>query len=166
MNSLAQLHCLNGRLDAAEPLFGTVVSLARAAEDRESLAIGLINLAMVSIARGDGDPARTFLGEAFEVAAQMQSSRIGQSLLDAGAGLATARAEWVVAARFYGAAQAEAERTGLRRDPADEAFLAPLIARAQGALGSADFAAALAEGRGLAPDEAVRRARDWLATYR
>ena len=38
-------------MDAAEPLYEQVVTVARAIGDRESIAIGLLNLAMVSIGR-------------------------------------------------------------------------------------------------------------------
>ena len=47
--------------------------------------------------------------------------------------------EWERAARFYGVAQAQVVETGLHRDPTDEAFLMPLIARARDALGGDDF---------------------------
>ena len=43
---------------------------------------------------------------------------------------ACSREAWDNAARFFGAAEAQAERAGLRRDAADEAFLAPLMAKA------------------------------------
>jgi hypothetical protein len=51
---------------------------------------------------------------------------------------------------------------GLRRDPADEAFLAPLIARARQALEPATFAAAEATGRALSYDQARAETRAWL----
>jgi non-specific serine/threonine protein kinase len=59
-------------------------------------------------------------------------------------GLAASLEDWQRAASFYGAAEAEASRTGIRRDPADEAFLAPHIERARASAGA----------------EAVRRARE------
>jgi predicted ATPase/class 3 adenylate cyclase len=166
MNSLAQLHALNGHLDEAEPLFTAVVGLARESDDRESIAIGLINLAMVSIVRDAGKTAGEFLGEAFDIADRIQSNRVGQSLLEATAGLATIREDWPAAARLYGAAEAEARRSGLRRDPADEAFLAPLIDRARAALGSDGFRCACAGGHAMPLHTAVPEARERLPTYR
>jgi hypothetical protein len=51
---------------------------------------------------------------------------------------------------------------GFHRERADEAFLAPLIARARGALGDAAFTAAESAGRSLSYDEAIAKARAWL----
>ena len=58
LNALAQLHRMEGELDAAEPIYGDVVAIARELRDREIVAIGLLNLAMVSIGRGSTTPAR------------------------------------------------------------------------------------------------------------
>jgi len=66
------------------------------------------------------------------------------------------------AARFFGAAEAQAERAGLRRDVVDEAFVSPIVSRVSSALGAAAYAAAEAEGRALAYDEALRQAERWI----
>ena len=55
-----------------------------------------------------------------------------------------------------------ASATGLHRDPADEAFLLPLITKAHDALGAQLFAAAEAGGRALSYDAANVEARTWL----
>jgi hypothetical protein len=62
---------------------------------------------------------------------------------------------------LYGMAEAQTERTGVQRDPADEAFLAPLVARARESLGTA-FAGAETAGRSLAYEDAMAAARAWL----
>jgi hypothetical protein len=64
--------------------------------------------------------------------------------------------------RLYGAAQVQAEQMGYHREPMDEAFLPPLLARARKALGEAAFSASEAAGRALSYDEAVAEIRDWL----
>jgi hypothetical protein len=51
---------------------------------------------------------------------------------------------------------------GFHRERADEAFLAPLIARARGALDDAAFTAAESAGRSLSYEEAIAQARAWL----
>jgi predicted ATPase/class 3 adenylate cyclase len=166
LNALGQLHVLNGELDAAKSLFMDVVALAREDDNRETAAIGWLNLAMVAIAGGFDDEARETLLEAFAVADEIRSTRIGQSLLEVTAGLATSLEDWELAARLFGAAECLAGTTGLRRDAADEAFLAPRIARAAAALGEPAFAAAAGMGRQLPLDSAIARARDWLLTCR
>jgi hypothetical protein len=78
------------------------------------------------------------------------------------AGLAGLHEEWERAARLFGAAEAQGAQTGIRRDPADEMFLAPRIGGVLGALGSAAFAAAANAGRALGYDDAIAEARRWL----
>ena len=51
---------------------------------------------------------------------------------------------------------------GYHREPPDEAFLAPLVARTREALGATAFGAAESGGRSLSLDEAIAEARAWL----
>ncbi len=57
-------------------------------------------------------------------------------------------------------------QTGLQRDPADEAFLAPLIGQARNALGTASSTAAATSGRALGYEEAIAETRTWLESWR
>jgi len=140
------------------------LTLARELGDRESIAIGLLNLAMVSIGRGASEGAGRMLLEVLDIVDEIGSQSAGQSALEVSAGLAAQRCEWEQAARLYGAAEAQAERTGLRRDPADDAFLAPLVAKARGALPESVYAAAEAAGRTLPYELALLEARAGLQT--
>jgi len=162
LNALAQLNRAEGALDTAEPLYENALALARELGDRETIAIALLNLAMVSIARGSGERVRLMLLEVSAIVDEIGSKPLGQSVLEVCAGLGALREEWERAARLYGVVEAQTERTGLHRDPTDEAFLAPLIARAREALGSVAFAATEATGRALAYEEATLEARAWL----
>ena len=166
MNALAQLHRMEGNLDAAEPLYMTFLVLARELGDRELVAIGLLNLAMVAIGRGFADDAQKMLCEVLVVEEEIGSMPAGQSILEVSAGLAALREEWSGTALFFGAAEAQTVRTGLRRDPADEAFLAPLIVQARNALGALDFATSEAAGRELSFEESMTKARAWLEANR
>jgi predicted ATPase/class 3 adenylate cyclase len=153
-NSLAQLHRADGRLDAAEPLYQRVIALAREMGDRESIAIGLLNQAMVLVTRGDTAAAGPLLAEVGTIAADVGSQPVAQSLLEVCAGLAAARGRADAALWLFGAAEARAARTGIRRDANDEAFLQPLLAGARAALPAAAAAAAEAAGHN-AGDAAV-----------
>ena len=164
LNALAQLHRMEGELDAAEPLYQQFLALARDLRDGEIIAIGLLNLAMVSIGRGSGSSARSNLLEVLAIADEIGSKPAVQSLLEVSAGLAASRREWSNAARYFGAAEALAEQTGLHRDPTDEAFLAPLITKARTAIGAEAFGAAEAGGRALPYDAAVTDAQEWLTS--
>jgi predicted ATPase/class 3 adenylate cyclase len=161
-NALAQLHRMEGELDAAEPLYENVVALARELEDRDSIAIGLVNLAMVSIGRQLPDRARERLREVLAIAREIGSKRDGQSVLEVSAGLASLCRDWDKSALFFGAAEGLAARMGLHRDPADEAFLAPLIANAKNAIGMEGFAVAERAGQALSYEDALSVASAWL----
>jgi tetratricopeptide (TPR) repeat protein len=165
LNALAQLHRAEGAPNTAQPLYERALALARELKDRESIAIALLNLAMVSIARQLGDQAREMLLEVTAIVKEIGSKLLGQSVLEVSAGLAALRHEWERAARWYGAAEAHAEQTGLHRDPADEAFLAPLVAKAREALGVSAFIAAGTTGRALAYEEATAETRAWLERH-
>ncbi|HTP47869.1 MAG TPA: tetratricopeptide repeat protein [Casimicrobiaceae bacterium] len=163
MNALAQLHRTEGRLGISEPLYEEAVVLMRELDDRESIAVGLLNLAMVSVAQGKYIRARALLLEALGIAEEVGSKPTGQSVLEVSAGLAASVEDWENAAWFYGAAEGQMEKTGLRREPADEAFLAPLIARTSAVIGAHPFAAAAVTGRGASYTEAMKKTRHWLA---
>ena len=164
INVQGHVHRLEGDLDAAEPLYKSVVSLGRELGDRDTTAVGLLNLAMVAIARGSIGETAKMLVDVIAIANEIGSKSAGQSVLEVTAGLASLREDWPRAARLYGAADANMFYTGIVRDAADEAFLAPLIAKARDALGEAAFAAAKAEGRALSYAQAMDEARMWLAS--
>jgi predicted ATPase/class 3 adenylate cyclase/Tfp pilus assembly protein PilF len=162
LNNLAQFHRAVGALDTAEPLYEQVLTLARELGDTDSIAIALLNLAMVSIARDARENAREALLGALAVALETGSKPVGQSVLEVSAGLAAADGEWERAALLFGAAESQHALTGLSRDPADEAFLAPLIAKAREALGAAAFNSAESGGGTLSWDDAIAAARAFL----
>jgi len=165
LNAVAQLARLQGDSDAAEPLYDNVVALARELDDRETIAIGLLNLAMVSISRGIDRSAKHMLLEVLAISAETGSKPAGQSLLEVCAGFAASLEEWEQCARFYGIAEAQTGETGLHRDPADEAFLSPLIENARRSLGAAAFVSAETSGRTLPYVRAMAEARDWLTRH-
>jgi tetratricopeptide (TPR) repeat protein len=162
LNSLAQFHRALGALDPAEPLYEEALSIAREIGDRDTIAIALLNLAMVSIGRGVADRARKMLLEVLAIAAETGSKPVAQSVVEVSAGLAASSGEHERAARYYGAAEAQNALTGMHRDPADEAFLAPLVDAARRALTEDAYEAAEAAGRALAYEDALRETRAWL----
>jgi tetratricopeptide (TPR) repeat protein len=164
-NALAQLHRMQGRLEEAEPLYESALALARNLGDREYTAAFLLNLAMVSVGRDSGSRTCTLLIEVLGIADEISSKPALQSALEVCAGLAASREDWQHSARFFGAAQALAAQTGLQRDPADEAFLSPLMALAREALGGTVFETCETRGRQLPLDEALLQAHSWLDTH-
>lgn len=167
-NALAQLHRMEGELETAAPLFETVIQLARDLGDQQSIAIGLLNLSMVLICQSSNQQARGALIEVVRIAEEIGSKPVSQSALEVSAALCVVETEHALAARFLGAAEAEACRIGLQRDPEDEAFLAPFIERAKEALGVERFTRLENTGRPLGHADALAELHAWLrgsATY-
>lgn len=156
--AFAQLHRMEGALASAEPLYRDALAIARELGDQEIVAIALLNLSMVSIGRGALDAVPPMLHEVLAIAQEIGSKPAGQGALEVTAGLCAARRQWAEAARLFGAVEAQAARTGLKRDAVDEAFVAPLITVARDALGAEVFEAAAAGGRQLAWEEALAAA--------
>ena len=166
LTALAEVHRVDGDLDAAEPLYEEALALNRRQGTASNIAVNLLNVAMVAIGRGAADRARPILVEALAIADRIASKAAVRAALDVASGLAVILAEWERAARLYGAADVRLERMKIQRETADEAFLAPLIAKARGALGDAAFAAEDARGRALSDQEAMAEACSWLADRR
>jgi predicted ATPase/class 3 adenylate cyclase len=162
-NALAQLNRLDRKLDGAEPLYQQVVALAHELRDQEFVAIGTLGLAMVAISRGSARRARDLLREALAIAEATGSTTAEQSSLEVSAGLAALQNEWERSARLYGVATAQMLRTGIRRDPADEAFLQPLVARTREALGESRFMQAETAGRAMPFEQAIAELGAWLS---
>ncbi|HEX3061402.1 MAG TPA: tetratricopeptide repeat protein, partial [Usitatibacter sp.] len=161
MNALGAFHRVRGDLDAARELYEQAVALFSTIGDHESRAIGMLNLAMVAIQRDSRAPARVILAEVIELSESVGLPRVGLCALEACAGFAAAGGDFERAARIYGVAEAQNGNTGLHRDPADEAFLQPLMEKSRGALG-ARYRALEESGRALAYATALAEARAWL----
>jgi len=128
--------------------------------------LGLINLSMIRAEAGDLAGALDAARQSLAIAAEIRTMQAVHSALEVCAGLAASRGDGPQAAAMFGAAEAFAARTGVKRDAADEAFLAPRIARARSALGAAAFEAAAREGGAMPLEGAADLARRWLETAR
>lgn len=163
LNALAQLCRVEGRIDEAEVLCRRVLSTFRRLGDQDSIAIALLNSAMVAIGRGSAIGVAPMLLEVIEIGESIGSRPVVQSALEVTSALACLHGEAQQAICFFGAAEAQAERTGLHRDPADEAFLRPLIAAIRAALDSESLASAERAGRAMSLEQAIEAARAWLS---
>ncbi len=163
LSGLVQVHRVRGAFDSAVVLCDESLSLARELGDTESIAVNLLNRAMVSLQQRMPGPVAAMLSEALDLIVQVEALTVGQSLLEAAAGLAAARSDWSRSARYFGAAEALAGRTGLRRDPADEGFIQTVVAAGREALGTEAFTRADTEGRALDYGDAMAELRVWFA---
>lgn len=161
LNARAMLHRLEREREKAELLYGRALDLARAEHDAESVSLLLLNLTIVHIDSRQPAAARAALAEAIENGMKAQSRPALQAAVDVAAGLAAIDGDWPRAARLFAVAEAEAASTGLRRDPADNASLAPLLQATRDALGGG-YAGCAAAAAQLPLDGAVAEIVAWL----
>ena len=159
VNALGQLHRMQMNLDEAERHYRDTLSIGRELDDPEIMPAALVNLASVAMLRRDVHEARALTRQALQLAA---SQTAVQSVLDACAALAAGSGDCASAAFFFGAADAQMQRTGLRRDPADAAFLEPLLNGTRSGLGEGAWETAERLGRDADPGVAKERVRRWL----
>jgi tetratricopeptide (TPR) repeat protein len=162
LNAVAQMHRADGDVAAAEPLYDEAVALGRRLNDVELVAIGLLNLAMTYIARGAHSDAGKALREIIAIARQTRSMPVGQSALEVASGLAASGGDPALALRFFGAAEANTRDTGIVRDPADDAFLRPLIQSARSSQGPDAAACAERDGREAGYEAILGEVDAWL----
>ena len=120
------------------------------------------NLARNAIALRAEAKAVHYLREAAATAARRDTILIAPTLPSNCAGLAALREEWTLALRLSGAADIDREQHGLSDDYVDARFHARAMAPAREALGASAAAAALAAGRAMDVDTALREAEAWL----
>jgi ATP/maltotriose-dependent transcriptional regulator MalT len=163
LNGLAEVHRSRGDLAAAERYYTESIRVARSEGSPRGTSVVLGNLARVLIARGELDEARDRIIE-FVAASEAAGSNNACDLLDLASGLASRLNDHAAAATFSGAASAHLSTSGTRREPLDEAFIAPLIAQSRAALGAAAFDAAEAAGKLLTDEAAMAEIKRWLAS--
>jgi tetratricopeptide (TPR) repeat protein len=163
LNALAEVYRSNGNLDAAEPLYEECLIMVRKQGDRENLAISVSNLALVAMARGAFDRAGQFLAEGVNTVG-VRAIRNVWVLVDCISAYCAARGDLRLAARLHGAAETLRMKVGTFREHADEVVLAPLVDRARGSLGEAEFLIAAAEGQALSIEDMLNEAREALKT--
>jgi non-specific serine/threonine protein kinase len=129
--ALAQLDRMAGQLDAALANYGEALQLARDLGDDEYVGAALLNLAMTHLTQGTTAPAPGLLREVIGIVDRIDSRPVAIGALDVATGLAMGIGDPVRAARWHGVAEHAYATSGIRRDAADAAFLAPFMAAAK-----------------------------------
>ncbi|HEY2630385.1 MAG TPA: tetratricopeptide repeat protein [Usitatibacter sp.] len=161
LTSLGSFQRMVGALDVAQRLYEESALMLAGVGDHFSRALVVLNLAIISILREDRQRARTFLLEAIATSESLVQQRLGLATIEVCAGFAAACGDYPRAARLFGVAEAQNSSTGLHRDPADDAFLTPLMGKAREEMGPR-YRAVEDQGRALAYAQAISEARAWL----
>lgn len=162
LNNLAELHRSQGRLAAAEAGYQEALSIGHGLKNSGITAIVSCNLARLLVADGRYGSARLQLLECQALAQSAGLRGLGEDGLEVGASLAVGLGYPAHAALLHGASLARMQEAGARREPVDDALIAPLMAQARQALGPARFEATEAAGRALSYDASMLALKAWL----
>lgn len=162
ISNLAELERIEGRFDAAAPLYEQTLATYRASGDRQGTMIALNNLSMTALGQGDMSRVRTLALESLAICDELDSRRGRLVVMEVCAGLAADLGQWHRTTRFDAATRFHTAEMGRHRDAADEAFLASRIELARISLGDLGYATATSEGQALAYSAAVNEMRSWL----
>jgi len=161
MSVAAQFHRSTGDLDAAERSSSEALAIAREIDEPLGIGVALLNASMIAVVRRRASDALAMLREVAAIDEEMGDTTFRQAVLETASGLAALRTDFEHAMLFYAAAIAEAERLGVQRDPADQAFVDSVTDTLRAAMGS-HFDAALSASRALPYDDAITSLRRWV----
>jgi non-specific serine/threonine protein kinase len=159
---MGELLSQQGELELAERHY--LEALPGLGDDRVNTASAFSNLARNTIALRAEAKAVHYLREMAAIAARKYTVVVAASFLSNCAGLAALCEEWALAFRLSGAADSTREQHGLSDDYVDGRFHTRAMATARDALSASAAAEALAAGRALNIDAALREAEAWLDT--
>jgi predicted ATPase/class 3 adenylate cyclase len=143
----------------ARTLLDESVSLGRDLSNLLVVSAALANLALVSLAECDVERASSLAAESLTLSAELGDKRTIVECLHALAAVSSARRDSLRCAVLSGAAEALHAASRTSPSPAERAVGEPALATARTDLGEEAFDAALAQGRKLTVDEAVKYAR-------
>ena len=164
-NNLAEVHRGLGDLESAKVAYAKAIDIGLRAHALDKVSFISCNLSRLLATSGALPQAIVALRDAHEIAERLELRRVGDTIIDVAAGLAALNNDDAVAARLNGASLAMMQESGSRREPLDEAFMAPLIAGARRALGDA-FDPLRAAGGRLSYRSAMKEAGHWLSGSR
>jgi len=163
LNNLAEWHRSRGNNAAAEAGYAEAIVIARdELKSPEIVILFLANHTCVLLSEGKIARASAQLREMLAITAA-HGLRGGEPLFMVGAALAALRGDAERAIRLHGASLANLRELGAKREKTDEAFLAPLLARAHAALGPAAFDAAECAGAALGREASLEELGVWRA---
>jgi non-specific serine/threonine protein kinase len=147
-----------GDYSAARAFLEESLVICREEGDRQGIAANLVHLGTAASDQRDYGAAWGFFREGLAICWELGYKREIVKYLEGFAVMAIGQGQTERAARLFGTAVGLREAMGAPLPPADRAELDRAVAAVRTALGEEAFAAAWAEGRALAPEEAVQYA--------
>jgi tetratricopeptide (TPR) repeat protein len=164
LNARGQLLRALDKIRESRVCYEEALAITRDFGDDENIASILLNLAIADLLLQEQASAVSRLSDVLAVQSRIGSRAVGQALLEVCAGAAAADGDWSMAEKLIRAAEAQSIRSGLGRDPADQAFIDSIIRRTK------DHADAARErhDQGVEPtyEESLQVATRWIEAAR
>jgi ATP/maltotriose-dependent transcriptional regulator MalT len=164
LTNLGRVASEQGDYPRAAGLLKESLSLFQDLGDKRGIARSLTSLARIARDRGDHRRAAALLEESLALSLELGDRRSAALGVEELAAVACAQEQPERAARLFGAAQALREAIGAPLPPTDQARYDHSVAAARARLREDAFAAAWAEGRAMAQEQAVAYALQVVAT--
>jgi len=152
---LGQITLLQGDIEEARWWFEQSVALHKELGHQAGQAWAVSGLARVTFAQSDYVAARNRYEESLAQAQAIGDQELVVACLEGLAAIASAQGELVWAAQQWGMSEILRETMGQLRSPAERADYESAVTDARRRLGERAFAQALAEGRAMAPEQAL-----------
>ena len=146
--------------DAADAHYDEGMDLAKALDDKQSIANLSYRQAEVALQRGELALAGELLRPALAIGHEIGAPRDLVESIEAVGRLCVARAEWERAARLLAVADELRDQIKFTRPPSEQPAFDAALSALSGALGAGQFEGARSEAAGVSIDEAVELALD------
>jgi non-specific serine/threonine protein kinase len=144
--------------ERAKALAEESLALSRESGDAYSTALVLSHLGLVAVHQEEYGRAEALCKESLEVSRGLGMGHVDSTTIQGLAALAGSRVQPVRSARLWGAAEALRETIGVVFSPEEVRQYEPYIAAARAQMDEPAWEAAWAEGKAMAPEQAVQYA--------
>ncbi len=158
LGNLGDLAATVGEYDRAVNLTRQSLAIFERLHDTQSAGWSLTNLGIFELKRGELEAARPALRRALEIVRDYQDDWQSGNCVDSLARLAIAEKDWARALHLAGFADGVFQSIGVPRQPFDQIDYEQVIRDAQSALGQDAARKAIATGRGMAWQDALKEA--------
>jgi predicted ATPase/DNA-binding CsgD family transcriptional regulator/transcriptional regulator with XRE-family HTH domain len=152
---LGQLSLNQGDINRARPLLEEALVIRREIGDRWGITWGLYSLGWVEFDLSNYLAAKTLFEECFVLLQELNDMEFMASILEALGGVVSSLGDPIWAAQLWGAAETLREIINAPITPVNRATYEHLVAAARAKLSKKAFSEAWAEGRKMAPEQAI-----------
>lgn len=155
MKNLARIRQQSGNIAGAEGLYRQALATFEELGDVDGIMAANLNLAELYVLCSEPEPARQCIARALQVGADTDTKERIAECLEESARIAVLEAQFIVAARWWGAAERLREEIRIPLSPADRQSYEQTRDRVKANVDPEAFVAAWASGRALPIEQAV-----------